>query len=390
MNNNKYILYIIVLAQFCGTSLWFAGNAVMQDVIHAFSIDESALGNLTSVVQLGFILGTLIFAVLTIIDRFLPSRIFFFCAFAGALFNLSSIWSGNTYFTLLTSRLLTGFFLAGIYPVGMKIAADYYQKGLGKSLGFLVGALVLGTAFPHLLKSTPNLLNWKSVMVTTSTLSASGGLLLLLFVPKGPYHVTGAKANLSAFIQVFSNKNYRTAAFGYFGHMWELYAFWAFVPYVLKVYNEVEPAANLNVSLSSFAVIGVGSLGCVFGGLLSLKYGAKRVAFVALLTSGICCLISPLIIQINTPEIVILFLLIWGIAVVADSPLFSTLIAQNASPELKGTSITIATTVGFLITIFSIQLLSHLTSNFPHHLIFLPLAIGPALGLWALHRNKEI
>ncbi len=390
MKNKKYILYIIVLAQFCGTSLWFAGNAVMQDVIRAFSIDESALGNLTSAVQLGFILGTLVFAILTITDRFPPSRIFFFCAIAGALFNLSSIWDKNTYFTLFTSRLLTGFFLAGIYPVGMKIAADYYQKGLGKSLGFLVGALVLGTAFPHLLKSSPELLHWKSVMLTTSVLSATGGLLLLLFVPKGPYHVAGAKTNWSAFITVFKNKNYRTAAFGYFGHMWELYAFWAFVPYVLKAYNDMQSSAHLNVSLSSFAVIGVGSLGCVLGGLLSQKFGVKRIAFIALLTSGVCCLISPLIIQINTPEIVFLFLLIWGMAVVADSPLFSTLIAQNASPQLKGTSITISTTVGFLITIFSIQLLSYLTPEFPHHLIYLPLAIGPVLALWALHRNKEI
>ncbi|MFT7452415.1 MAG: MFS family permease, partial [Patescibacteria group bacterium] len=146
---SKYILPIIVIAQFCCTALWFAGNAVMGDLAINFNLPSSALGHLTSAVQFGFISGTLVFALLAIADRFSPSKVFGLCAFVGALFNLGAIHDGNTLWTLLSLRFMTGFCLAGIYPVGMKIAADYFEKGLGKSLGYLVGALVLGTAFPH-------------------------------------------------------------------------------------------------------------------------------------------------------------------------------------------------------------------------------------------------
>ena len=152
MNPPKRILPIIVISQFCCTSLWFAGNGVMRDLVANFNLNQSALGHLTSAVQFGFISGTLVFALLTIADRYSPSKVFLFSALLGATCNVLMIGSYNNFSSLLLFRFLTGFFLAGIYPVGMKIAADYYDKGLGKSLGFLVGALVLGTALPHLLK----------------------------------------------------------------------------------------------------------------------------------------------------------------------------------------------------------------------------------------------
>ena len=152
MKPSNLILPVIVLSQFCCTSLWFAGNGVMPDLVSTFGLSESAIGHLTSAVQFGFIVGTLVFAILSIADRFSPSKVFFTCAILGALFNLGVVWEGNSLGSLLSFRFFTGFFLAGIYPVGMKIAADYFEKGLGKSLGYLVGALVVGTAFPHLLK----------------------------------------------------------------------------------------------------------------------------------------------------------------------------------------------------------------------------------------------
>ncbi|MBT8296603.1 MAG: MFS transporter, partial [Gramella sp.] len=182
------ILPVIVLAQFCCTSLWFAGNAVMPELIESFQLPATAMGHLTSAVQLGFIFGTFVFAFLTITDRYSPSRIFFASALAGALFNLGILWNDNDLISLLSLRFFTGFALAGIYPVGMKIAADYYRDGLGRSLGFLVGALVLGTALPHLIKElTGNiLLKWNYVILATSVLSTIGGTLIILFIQDGP------------------------------------------------------------------------------------------------------------------------------------------------------------------------------------------------------------
>ena len=184
LHNRKWILPIIVFAQFCCTSMWFAGNAVISELVSHFALPTGAMGHLTSVVQFGFISGTLVFALLTLADRFSPSFVFLVSAIIGGVFNLAIIMEGNGFASLLLFRFLTGFFLAGIYPVGMKIAADYYSEGLGKSLGFLVGALVVGTAFPHLLKGFSLDLPWRSVFIITSLLSVSGGALIMLFCPK--------------------------------------------------------------------------------------------------------------------------------------------------------------------------------------------------------------
>ena len=223
---SKLILPVIIISQFCCTTLWFASNGVITDLLINYNLQNSALGHLTSAVQAGFIFGTLSFAVFTIADRFSPSKVFFICSGIGALFNLGIIFESNTLTSLLFLRFLTGFFLAGIYPIGMKIASDYFEKGLGISLGFLVGALVIGTAFPHLLKNITETISWKSVLITTSSFALFGGLLMLTLVPDGPFRKAGKKINLLAFSHVFRNPEFRSSAFGYFGHMWELYAFW--------------------------------------------------------------------------------------------------------------------------------------------------------------------
>jgi len=231
MSITKHILPTIVLAQFGCTSLWFAGNAVVDDLSIACSLASDAIGHLTAAVQLGFIAGTLCFTLLAINDRFPPSKIFMLCASLGAGVNLLMISELNGLISLCSIRLVTGFCLAGIYPVGMKIAADYYQKGLGRSLGFLVGALVLGTAFPHLLNGLTMQLPWKQVIIGTSALAFAGGLSMLVFVPDGPHRQAGQTIQFKAISSIFQSKPFRTAAFGYFGHMWELYAFWTFVPH---------------------------------------------------------------------------------------------------------------------------------------------------------------
>jgi MFS family permease len=387
MNRIKTILPIIVVAQFCCTSLWFASNAVMSDLVINFGLTATAIGNLTSAVQFGFILGTLVFAVLAIADRFSPSRVFLISALFGALFNAGLIWEGNNLTTMLSIRFLTGFFLAGIYPVGMKIAADYFNKGLGKSLGFLVGALVLGTAFPHLLKGITAVFPWKLVILTTSSLAALGGLMMVLLVPNGPYRKQSQGINLSAFFGIFRNQNLRSAAFGYFGHMWELYAFWAFTPLMLQTYSDLHPETTFNIPILSFLIIGVGGYACILSGYLSQTYGAKRIAFISLLLSCGCCLIFPLIFAVQSTMLFLAFLLFWGMVVVADSPLLSTLVAQNAPAEIKGTALTIVNSIGFAITIISIQLISGLRTVTDTNTIYISLAIGPILGLFALSKK---
>jgi len=387
MKHPKRILPIIVLSQCCCTSLWFAGNAVMGDLAGNFNLGPGALGHLTTAVQVGFVAGTLFFALLTISDRFAPSKVFFASALAGALCNLAITREGNIYASVATLCFLTGFFLAGIYPVGMKIAADYYERGLGKSLGFLVGALVIGTAFPHVLKGLPGALPWKLVLIATSGLAVSGGLLMLAFVPNGPYRKPGQKPDLTAFWKVFGDRHFRSAAFGYFGHMWELYAFWAFVPVILATYVSLHPSAGLNVPILSFLVIGIGGPACMAAGYLSQRWGVKNTAFAALLLSGICCVVSPLAFSTDSAFVFSGFLLFWGAVVVADSPMFSTLVAQNAPAAFKGTALTIATCVGFAITILSIQLLNALKGAVDPRYIYATLVVGPVLGLAGLGRR---
>lgn len=387
MKISKHILPVIIIAQFCCTSLWFAGNGIISDLIKNFQLRNDALGHLTAAVQLGFIIGTLFFALFTIADRFAPSKVFCISALLGAVFNLGVILDHQTLFSLISLRFLTGFFLAGIYPVGMKIATDYYNKGLGKSLGYLVGALVLGTALPHLLKDLFVTFSWKSVVFATSSLAAFGGIVLILFVPNGPYRKAGTTLDLRICFTVFKNRNFRKAAFGYFGHMWELYTFWAFVPVLLKQYADTHFKIQFNIPLWSFLIIAVGSISCVLGGYIAAKIGSKKVAYTSLLLSGVCCLFLPFFMFQNSSLLFLFFLIFWGMVVISDSPQFSTLVAQNASAREKGTALTIVNSIGFAITIVSIQVLSYLFLNVHNNWIFTILAIGPILGLFSL-KNK--
>lgn len=385
--SRRWILPTIVIAQFFCTSLWFAGNAIISDIVKDFHLTSDFLAHLTSAVQFGFISGTLVFAVFTISDRFSPSLVFFISAIVAALFNIGISISGIDITGLLIFRFLTGFFLAGIYPVGMKIASDYSQKGLGKALGFLVGALVVGTAFPHLLKNITTDLPWRYVVYSTSALSVMGGIGILLLVQNGPYRKQSQRLNLTAFIKGFKQPNFRSAAFGYFGHMWELYTFWAFVPVILITYNNHYPERSINVPLLSFLIIASGGIACVASGFLSQSFGVKKIATISLALSLLCCLASPLLLLSSSIVLFIVFLFFWGLVVIADSPLFSTLVAQNAPEESRGTSLTIVNCIGFSITIVSIQFINVASANIGGQYVYMLLAIGPLLGLIALLRK---
>lgn len=377
------LLPLIIISQFAGTSLWFVGNAILPDLQRQLNLDSHAISQITAAVQIGFIAGTLFFAVLSIADRFSAPTVFFVCTCFAAAANILLVWLASQAYIVYLLRFATGFFLAGIYPVGMKIAADWYEKGLGKALGYLVGALVLGTAFPHLLKGSYLQLPWQKVLLFTSVFAVAGGLLVKFFVGDGPYRKQGSGFHPRALIHVFRSKAFRSAAFGYFGHMWELYTFWAFLPVLLQLYAKAHKI-EFSVSMLSFVFIAAGSISCVLGGYWSQRKGSARVAWYALLVSGACCVLAPFMLKASLPVFMI-FVLVWGLAVIADSPQFSALVATLAPAENKGTALTFVTSVGFFITVVSMFIFDqilHFTNFSPY--TFTMLAIGPLLGLISL------
>ncbi|MGB5274156.1 MAG: MFS transporter [Flavobacteriaceae bacterium] len=382
MKPKPHILPVIIVAQFACTSLWFAGNAIIEPLMLKTGLGQEIMGYVLSSVQLGFISGTLVFALLMVADRYSPSRVFMICALLASMFNFMLLSDSISKGLLIVARFGTGFFLAGIYPVGMKIAADYYEKGLGKALGFLVGALVLGSAFPFLVKGLAWGQDQNTVIVTTSGLAILGGLILWILVPNGPYRRPSTKLVLRAGPDLFKIIGFRKVAFGYFGHMWELYAFWAFTPFAIQAYNDIHQS-TLPLAMTTFAIIAMGSVSCILGGLLSQKYGSRKVAWISLALSGSFCLASPFIFWLAAPLFIAAWV-IWGMAVIADSPQFSSLVAGSVPLHLKGTALTLVNCIGFGISIVSIQLLSFLSDRMNPNYLFLLLVLGPVLGLIGL------
>lgn len=380
------VLPLLVLSQLASTSLWFAVNAVMPDLQRAANLPASALGTLMSAVQLGFIAGTLVFAVAMIADRFSPRWVFATCACLGALTNVAAVWATHSLDALIALRFATGFLLAGIYPVGMKIAAQWFPRGLGLALGWLIGALVLGTAAPHGLRALGASWPWQQVLIVISLIATAGGVAMLLWMPEAPHAVSAAKLNPKALTVIWTDHRVRASAFGYFGHMWELYTFFMLVPVMLA--TRLTGAA---VSTWSFIVIAGGALGCAGGGWVALQWsrhvgassGSARVAAAQLGTSGACCLLAPLALAAPLP-LFLFWLVLWGVTVSGDSPQFSALTGSNSPREVVGSVLTFVNCIGFAISIVSITLTIWLLSTYSLAQVLPWLAIGPALGLWML------
>ena len=375
----RHILPVLVLAQFAGTSLWFAVNAVMPDLQRELGWANATVGALTSSLQFGFIVGTLLFALLAIADRFSARRVFLLCALAGAACTVGAWAMVREYQALMVWRFATGFFLAGIYPVGMKIAAQWYSKGLGGALGLLIGALVLGSASAHALRALGDALPWPTLMLGVATLAAFGGLLLYFATIDAPHaHAKVATLQWRALATVATDVRVRASVLGYFGHMWELYTMWVMVPLILA--TRLHGTA---LSWTAFGVLGAGAIGCGVGGWIAQRWGSARVAGVQLATSGLCCLAAPW--MLNASDAVFYgWLLVWGITVAGDSPQFSTLTARNAPPQAVGSVLTLTNSIGFAISIVSILLFVSLSEKLPLGALLPWLAIGPVLGLWGL------
>jgi MFS transporter, DHA1 family, inner membrane transport protein len=380
----RRILPVIVLSQFAGTSLWFATNAVMPDLQREWRLPGESVGTLTSAVQLGFVAGTLVFALAMLADRHRPQRVFLACALAGAALNALTLAVHGSYPALLLLRFGVGFLLAGVYPVGMKIAASWYRQRLGAVMGVLIGALVLGTALPHGLRAIATaggadaVAGWRAVVLGVSALAALGGFATAWLVPVNPDAPSGTRITPRALGLIWSDRRLRASVFGYFGHMWELYAFYVLVPLVVATRVGTGAASAL-----AFWIIAAGFAGCVAGGLLVRRFGSASVANFHLTASAACCLAAPFLLAAPLP-LFIAWLLLWGTTVVGDSPQFSTLTAQNAPPAVVGSVLTFANCIGFAISVVSIELFVRAAHAWPLADVLPWLAIGPALGLWML------
>jgi MFS family permease len=383
---SRWVLPAIVIGQLLATSLWFATNAVMEPLQGLWGMSGGE-GVVTTAVQVGFIAGTLLFAAGGVADRFHPGNVFLVSAGAGALANAAILAAPDSFALVLGARFLVGFSLAGVYPVGMKIAASWYPGGLGRALGFLVGALVLGTASPHLLGAIGAAWHWEVLVVATSAAAVAGGLLVRA-VPEGPNLSRGEPVRFGGVVHAFRERCFRASVLGYLGHMWELYAFWAFVPVWIAARD---PGSGVLQSWLAFATIAAGAVGCAGGGFLVRRMGGGQVALGQLGVSGACCLLSPLLLHAPWP-VFVGFLLLWGIAVAGDSPQFSALTAGFAPRAMVGSALTLANSLGFGVTIASLALLEHLQFRLAVEWLLFPLALGPTIGVlvgWPLLARRS-
>lgn len=375
-------LVLVFAAVVLATSPWFAGAAVVPELTRVWELGSSGQAWLTISVNLGFIAGTLFYALSNLADVFDMRRVFAVSALTGALLNLGFAWGAHDLATALVFRFLTGATLAGVYPVGMKIVASWYRDGLGWRLGVLVGAVTFGSASPYLIRVFSLGVAWPLLVSVSSLSSALGALLVLRFLCEGPHLRARAPFDWRMTGRVFRSPGYRLASFGYYGHMWELYAFWSLLPKYLAQHPSYAPNTP-HLTWSVFAIMAMGGVACIAFGLLSRRLGERRVAAIALCGSACCCTLSPWLVELP-PGAFLACLLVWGMLVVADSPQFSALVTRHAPREYVGTALTVQNGVGFAITVCAMQIVSVLGETYGWRLAFAWLAPGPFLGLAAM------
>jgi len=382
-------LALLALTEFLGMSVWFSASAVVPALVSAWDLTASEQAWLTMSVQLGFVVGALGSAILNLADR-VPARWLF--AISSLLAGGATLLipaAGGSFPAVLILRFMTGVFLAGVYPVGMKIMATWTREDRGFGVGLLVGALTLGSAAPHLLKALGGIGDWKPVLVLSGSMAIAGGLLAGLLVREGPYRTAAPKFDWKYAAGIWRNKEIALANLGYFGHMWELYAAWTWVPVFLFASFRGSGVDERWAGLAGFAFIAAGSAGSLVAGRLADRLGRTMVTSAAMVISGLCCLLAGFFFGGN-PWALFAVCLIWGFAVVADSAQFSAGVSELCPTERTGTVLTLQTSLGFLLTLVTIRLVPTFERLVTWRWAFAFLALGPAAGIWAMLRLRRL
>ena len=379
------MLAVVSVAQFLGMTLWFSATAVTPLLIDEFDISAAHAPWLTMAVQAGFVAGTLFSALSNIADTLNSRTLMFAGSLVGSAANAAVLIAPDGA-SVIALRFVTGASLALVYPPAMKIAAGWFRDGRGLALGFLIGALTLGKAFPHLLAALFGT-EWRAPMLLASVLAIGGGTLVLLVVRDGPHVAATTPFDPHAIRKILSSRGARLAILGYLGHMWELYAMWTWV--VVFAWTSLTDSGVANVaaagSMAAFLAIGSGAAGCVLAGYVADRLGKARVAMWAMLASATCAALT-VVVYGGAPILLYVLIMIWGFAVVADSAQFSALVSEHAPRDHVGTALTLQTCVGFLLTIVTIELLPRVADYTGWRWASLVLVPGPLLGAWAMFR----
>ena len=390
-SRKRRVLAVIAAAELLAMSLWFSATAAAPELAGEWGLTAAETAWLTIAVQLGFVAGALVSSVLTLSDVVPPRYLFAGSAVGGAACTAAIAGFVDTAMPAIVLRFLTGVTLAGVYPPGMKILTGWFRDGRGFAIGVLVGALTVGSALPHLLRALGGVGSPRVVLYGAALLATAGGLLALLVEP-GPYQAPTAPFDPGAIGRMLRDRGTMLANGGYFGHMWELYAVWTWIPAYLVASiaaNGGSGASSGVASLLAFSAIAVGGVGAVSAGVAADRFGRTTVTIVSMGISGVACVAAGLLFG-SSLYLLAPFVLIWGIAIVADSAQFSAAVSELAEESYVGTALTLQTAIGFLLTTISIQLIPVVVDIVGWRWAFAPLAIGPAIGTLSMLRLRGL